>query len=526
MVSEDLRPYYNPDTFDAGYLVIYKPGVGLVNPKTGHSLTSSIHPILNNTSTGQYNPGASIGLRGISSMNHNSFEKDYFNDLEFLEYFDLNNLSELFKNLFWNFFKNYCKVLLFQPLEITRLVLQIGSFDFNKSKKPSSQKVTRLLDESTELLTPRTPHLTDSDSDGEINYFQSNSDVWSNSPSKMNTSEFGSPKKKTGSALKSGHKSKRLMRKQHKIQPISKHTVDIIAAIASKDGPNALFRGLNAQFIHQTFSHTIEAWITGFLSPFLGIPDPFFLDLTRLAEPLRSLCLSVLACVLTGIILMPLDLIKVRLMVTQFNKPYNSEDENGDLESSTSTLNLKESQDPQSSGQSTRSIRESIRNYPVQLLIKPPVSISFLTILHQFATSIFRKSAPYLLFIRFNIDSYLAPKLYTVSNLILSIMEFFIKLPVENLLRKEQVRFLLTPKSLEEDPKRVVSIDNPDRDLIVEFNEGWTHEGTPDDNQLHTLWTRLVNLGLFNGWRVGVLNIIGFWGYKIVKNSASLQEKL
>lgn len=520
MVNSDLRPYYNPDTFDAGYLVIYKPGVGMVNPKTGHSLTSSIHPVVNTSgASGHYNPGANIGIRGMANINRdvNGFEKDYFNDLEFHEYFDLNNLTELFKNLFWNFFKNYCKILLFQPLEIARLVLQVGSFEFDKAKKKlSKSKLPRLLDESGELTPSYKSQLSDSESDLEINYFQSNPDMSSsspsNSPKRLSTSEFGSPKKAV--------KSKRLLKRKHKIHPISKHTIDIVSAIAAKDGPNALFRGLNAQFIHQTLSHTIEAWITGFVSPFLGIPDPFFLDLTRLTEPLRSLCLSVLACVLTGIILMPLDLVKVRLMITQFNKPYNNEDD-PELDNST------ELQPPQSPPppQSTRSIRESIRNYPVQLLIRPPVTVSFLTILHQFATSIFRKSAPYLLFIRFNIDSYLAPKLYTVSNLLLSIMEFFIKLPVENLLRKEQVRFLLTPKPYLQDPKRVVSIDNPDHDLIVEVNDSWQLDKPGKSNSAVTMWHKLVNLGLFNGWRVGVLNIIGFWGYKIVKSSGSLQEE-
>lgn len=493
--DSDLRPYYNPDTFDAGYLVIYRPGVGLVNPHTGTSVTSSIHPIVNNSSTGRYNPGANIGLRAISSNEKiDHYDKDYFNDLEFLEYFDFNNLSALLKNLFWNFLKNYCKVLLLQPLEITRLVLQVGTFDFDKKKEKDPllhlQNFPRLLDESGELTPQLSQSYSDDDSDFEVNYFQPNDKV----------SSIESPKKSS--------KTKRLEKKRHKLHPVSKHTVDIMSAIITKDGPNALFRGLNAQFIHQTLSHTIEAWITGFLSPFLSIPDPFFLDLTHLTEPLRSLCLSVLACVLTGVILMPLDLIKVRLMITQFNKPYNKDDSDAEY----------------TGIQSTRSIRESLKNYPIDHLVKPPMTVSFLTILHQFATSIFRKSAPYLLFIRFNIDQYSAPKLYTVFNLLLSIMEFFIKLPVENLLRKEQVRFLLKPKSLEEDPLRVLTIDNPDHDLIIEFNEGYPGD-IENSSQLKGMWKKFTHLGLFNGWRVGVLNIIGFWGYKIVQSGSSIQEE-
>lgn len=506
----DLRPYYNPDNFDVGYLVIYKPGIGLINPATGASVTRSIHPTVNNSYGGRYNPGANIGLKGLGIHQDTSgFEKDYFNDLEFLEYFDTNNLTAFLKNLFWNFMKNYFKILCLQPLEITRLVLQVGTFEFTKKSK-KEKEVPRLLESSTELGAA-THDTYDDESDFEIDYFQPTIDH------KM--PGITSPVKLLDQSItKSPTKSKRLDKKKYKIQPTSKHTVDIMSSIITKDGPNALFRGLNAQFLYQTLSHTIEAWITGFLSPFLGIPDPFFLDLTHLTEPLRSLCLSVLACVLAGVILMPLDLIKVRLMITQFLKPYNSEGEN--MEASTTNSNLTEDN---GGAQSTRSIRESLRNYPVDTLVKPPVTICFLTILHQFSTSIFRKSAPYILFIRYNIDQYLAPTLYTLSNLFLLIMEFFIKLPVENLLRKEQVKFLLQPKSIAEDPLRVVTIDNPDRDLIVEFNDGWKDENS--NNNLKTLRDKFLHLGLFNGWRVGVLNIIGFWGYKIVQSGTSVQEE-
>lgn len=483
------RPYYDPDTFNPGYLVIYKPGVGLVNPKTRVPLTSSIQPTINNTKTGQYNPGANIGIKAMGSESK-TLDKNYVYDLEFNEYFDLNNLSELFKNLFWNFFKNYCKVLVYQPLEIARLVLQVGKFDFSTPKVKSIEHNSK----QTELKTYE-------ESDEEINYFQSTSEIW----------DTGSESNSLSNSVES-KSSHRKSRRKHKIDPVSKHTIDILASIAAKDGPNGLFRGLNAQFLYQTLSHTIEAWITGFLSPFLGIPDPFFLDLTHSTEPSKSLCLSVAACVLTGIILMPLDLIKIKLMITNFTKPYKESEDSVPVEND-EKKEVKEV--------STRSIRESIRNYPLPLLIRPPILVTCLTILHQFSTSIFRKSAPYILFIRFNIDSYSSPKLYTLFNLILLIMEFFIKLPVENLLRKEQVKFLLTPKS--KDIKKIVTIEDPENNLIVDFNDGYKTEN--EESTFSNLWQRFTYLGLFNGWRVGVLNVIGFWGYKIMKSGGIMAEE-
>mmetsp|Transcript_9067 Transcript_9067/g.11326 ORF Transcript_9067/g.11326 Transcript_9067/m.11326 type:complete len:540 (-) Transcript_9067:71-1690(-) len=534
--SNTLRPYYDHDTFDAGYSVIFKPGVGLIDTETNKPITSSLaSSIAKQSSQRNFKSGQNIGLSGLSSKKSigdigigkttasNGTDKNYIYDLEFQEYFDFNNLSELFKNLVWNFCKNYFKVLLSQPLEMVRLVLQVGTFDFSDKPPKRRSKYSRLLNKLS-AKSSDTPQLTDisDESDGEVNYFESPS------------LSMGLSKEKSRAKSPSRTRQLRYDRKtknKNKIQPVSLHTIDIMSSIIAKDGPFALFRGINASFIHQTLSHTIEAWITGFISPFLGIPDPFFLDLTHLTEPLKSLWLSVLACVLTGLILMPLDLIKVRLMITQFNKP-SSNEESGISSTDSLVSNIKEEIVPEIS---SRSIRDSICNFPIHFLIHPPPTISFLTILHQFSTSIFRKAAPYILFIRFNIDSYLSPNLYTFVNLFLLILEFFIKLPVENLLRKEQVRFLLRPKSVLEDEKKVITIDSEENDLIIDFNNGWKddvdNEVEDSDGELKplrsvSLWQRVKILGLFNGWRVGVLNVIGFWGYNILKkNGAELKEE-
>lgn len=510
-----LRPYYDHDTFDAGYSVIFKPGVGLIDTNTNRPISSSLASSLSQTAgsanRSQNNPGGFrigglsdkrfIGDVGLGKATRSAGgDKNYVYDLEFKEYFDVNNLSELLKNLIWNFFKNYCKSILSQPLEIARLVLQVGVFNFEpKKQKKDYQRL--LADDLDESDLP----------DEEENYFQSaiefNNISELKKPSK--TAHLSSPRKKS-TVIQPAHTN------SHKIKPISKHTIDIMSSIAGKDGPLALFRGINAAFIHQTLSHTIEAWITGFIAPFLGIPDPFFLDLTHLPDPLKSLWLSVLACVLTGMVLIPLDLIKVRLMLTQFTKPQSETIKNPEVNSPVGENTVVEQ------AQNTRSIRESIRKYPLHLLLNPPPAIALLTVLYQFSTTIFRKTTPYLLFIRFNIDSYLSPTLFTLVNLFLLIFEFFIKLPVENVLRKEQVRFLLAPKDY--DKHNVVTILNPKENLIVDFNSGWVHND--DDDLQPSLWHRIQRFGLFDGWRVGVLNVFAFWGYNILNsNGNSLDEE-
>lgn len=537
--SKQLRPYYDHDSFNAGYSVIFKKDVGLIDtttnkPITANLSTSNIDKVINNsglilksfgrTGTGSLGINSNATTGGVvSATARNSGDKNYIYDLEFNEYFDLHNLSELFKNLVWNFIKNYMKVLISQPLEIVRLVLQVGKFEFDKPRKLSTAKSKRLLDDNTNDVNILSRSFTsdeDNEDEEEINYFQPNLEqqVWSNQNSMQqdaNASPLGTttsstpmpiPTYKSSSTLSLNRKKSKYHKK---ITPKSIHTVDILTSIINKDGPFALFRGINASFIYQTLSRTIEAWITGFVSPFLGVPDPFFLDLTHSNDPFRSLWLSVSACVLTGLVLMPLDLIRVKLMLTQFTTPIGIEEDEQQQETEENNQLIPTV--------STRSVRESIRNFPLHYLSHPPWPIVCLTILHQFSTSIFRKAAPYILFIKFNIDSYSLPNVYTFVNLISLIMEFFIKLPVENLLRKAQLGFLLLSKS--HDSNKVITIT--DENLIVEYNSGGVDEEC-------SLWERVKSLGLFNGWRVGVLNVIGFWGYNILKNDGTelKEEKL
>lgn len=498
-----LRPYYNHDTFNAGYLVIYKPGVGLIDTATNKEIVSTFGGSFAQQ-TGNGN-GSSFGAVGINSIpptrtEYFSGDKNYAYDLELSEYLDLGNLQETFKDLVWNFLKNYCKAIFSQPLDIVRLILQVGYFDFSETNKSHPRQTI----EKTAVAS----HDEDLSDEDEIDFFQSNT------AQTQGKSE----------QVKSEPAPLQLQEKRfYKVQPSSQHTLDVINAVCANDCALAMLRGINASFLYSTLSHTIKAWITGFASPFLNIPDPFFLDLTHSTEPVKSLWLSVIACVLTGIILMPLDLIKVRLMLTPIRKrPVESDDDDDKMFSSVPGDQSPSTSEPATPSINLRSIRDSLRHYPTSVLLNPPMFITVLTILHQFSTTVFRKSAPYLLFVRYNIDSYLSPILFTLANLVMSITELFIKLPVENLLRKEQVRFLLKPKNAQQDKYRVVTIDNPEENLVVEYN-GWGKSSRVSRDA--SLWSKILSLRLFSGWRVGVLNVIGYWGYNIFKNTPTMTEE-
>lgn len=108
------------------------------------------------------------------------------------------------------------------------------------------------------------------DEDEPIDYFQSQSDLQVRAnpnttyepatPAPPVTDKFVPP------PLKRLSTKKRL--RVYKIQPKSLHTMEIMSAIANKDSFLALFRGVNASYLYQVLSHMIEAYITGFVSPF------------------------------------------------------------------------------------------------------------------------------------------------------------------------------------------------------------------------------------------------------------------
>lgn len=457
----DLRPYYDPDTFDAGYLVVFKPGVGLIDTHTRTPLWQQVFGAAAPGATSSFKHGTGIGIHSALAAARDSpgtYDKNYMYDLEMHEYFDTFNIVELLKNLGAGFLRSYCRILLGQPLDIVRLILQVGELDVPQN--------------ATESQTTRSPTTTqdeEEDDDEIVQYFKPRTG--------QDISRLPQSEQSIGQTLELALEPA----PSSVIKPISRHTIDIATAIFAKDGPVGVFRGINASFIYHTLSHTVEAWITGFCSPWLGVPDPFFLELTHLNDPAKSLWLSLAASVLSGLLLMPLDLIRVKLMITNLA---------GDPENN-------------------RLVRESVRHFPSARLTCSP-SILVLTILHQLLLTVFRKAAPYAMFVKFNINAYGLPSTYTLANLFWLVSELFIKLPIENLLRKEQVRYLLQPK--DDDKHNSITIRLPHQDLLVPVNSLYTVANMP-------LWERIKSLRLFDGWRVGLLNVVAFWGYNILKGS-------
>ncbi|KAH3666422.1 hypothetical protein WICMUC_005690 [Wickerhamomyces mucosus] len=498
----ELRPYYDPETFNTGNTTVFRPGVGVID-ENGVTIASKI----SRGSGSKFNSLAGLGLsnsyRGESSSrsiknliklnNYNAnIKKNIYSDLEFHEYFEWNNVGELLKSLFNSFLKNYINTLISQPFEVSRLLLQVGDFKTkigNQSRQTDNvtgnfkKKNYRNIyngNENNDTNDNDNVNDNDDEDDEELNYFESREAEFK----RTRTIRQQSTKLDVPKDFKLHKKSKKYL------VPVSLNTVDIMSSLLSTEGIRGLWRASNCTFIFTALSSTLEAWITGFLSPFFQIPDPFFVDVAHSSDPTTTLILSLSASIITGLLLAPLDLIRTRLIVTKVD---NTE----------------------------RSFRNSIKNLNFYTI---PISLIIPTILNSLANKFLKKFTPYLLFIKFGIESYGSPTIYSTISLISSILELFIKLPIETLLRRAQVSYLLKNSS---NSNNCLKIKDADNELIVKF-AGYSGVFT-------TLYDIFYNDGenrgleaIFRGWRVGLLNILGSWGLEILQISyddQSFQEE-
>lgn len=448
-MAKELRPYYDPDTFDAGYLVSYKPGIGVLN-SSGIPIIDSIFSDDTKAATVKF------GIRNRHILERESTNLDIWS-----------GTSEALGALVRKVIRAYFKVIVNQPFDAVRLLLEVGSFNIGnlkiKSPKPKA-KVKSYLDlensESAEFF------FTDGDS--------SRTHDRISDAEEQDEEEEEAEEEEEKVAINENH-----------IQPLSFHTVDVMLAILSKEGFISLWKATNITYIHQGLTLTLESWFTGFLSPFLEIPDPYYIDINYSPEPLTSLWLILFASITTGLVLAPLDLIRTKLIISR------------------NSSNLK------------RSLRENIKQLTSYFC---PVQLFFPTVLNSFITNLGKNLLPIIFMNNFKVDS--SSAYYEMLKILTELVELFLKLPIETILRRAQTSYLINVK------QNIASGDSngleiTKDDLIVEFS-GYTGVfdtifsaiySRPRGGDPHTGKTRVISL--YQGWRMGVLTIFARWGFRM-----------
>ncbi|KAL1799253.1 hypothetical protein ACET3X_003290 [Alternaria dauci] len=506
-----LRPYYIP------------PSIGPPPDVPQNQTSSSLPPA--------FKPSAS------SKSSLGSQARDILSDLDYDSYFPETSPSvaghakKLLDHALWN----YTSVLLAQPFEVAKTILQIheakgqlAGLDgdvFGHKSRPQSFASGKFED------YPPSDEESDEDSPS---YFTSTAPRMtpvSPSPYSPSVEQSRSPRRRQR-RLDSRSRSRTPTRPPPSAisrldlkRPDS--LLEVIAQLWQKESAWGVWKATNCTFIYNFLLKTTEGWFRSLISALLNIPDPGLvgsagsgiggLDILDSPSPLTSLGVAVAATAIAATLLAPLDMVRTRLIIT----PISS---------------------------SPRSI------YPcLSLLPSFSVTPSLLpaTIMHACVPTLISSSTPLFLRSTLSIDPILTPTTYSFSTFLASTTELFVRLPLETVLRRGQVAALQDHETqrlaseYQVPPSRAKSpaygLDKPSSDqsfkTIVEPGQ---YRGV-----LGTMWfiareegisVQTANAakaasakamgfsrpprtrkgqgvhGLWRGWRVGVWGLVGIWG--------------
>ncbi|QPG73744.1 hypothetical protein FOA43_001057 [Brettanomyces nanus] len=430
-------------------------------------------------------------IRPLVSEPSLSYKRNIYSDLEFKEYFDWSNMKQLLISLLHSFVSNYSKLIFSQPLEISKLLLQVGSFSRSRHSLLKSS-----INDTGE---------SDTDSDGASQYFE-RVDPPEKTPapaSPLRNSQIErSPRVSRHAPISSGPSVKRRsvsVVPSNRIEPDSLYTFDVISSLISREGPRGILKAINTSFLVNTLQYTIQSWISGFVSGLLGIPDPLFVEISHSPNANLSLGLSVFSHVITSMILSQIALIRMKFIV------------------STSTRGV-------------RSFREIMGKLPRFSLFRIPSDL----LLPSFITNLVRALAyhypDYLLTWTLQISKYNNPYVYSAFSLILRIFGLFIKLPFETLYSRAQVHYLLYSEKI----PAVMRVKEDD--MCVKFGGYYGYLSTlyyivagtrpvdyGKDINLEVEDSDDLNKGfgaIFRGWQIGLVRLASRFTLNLLANEA------
>lgn len=274
-----------------------------------------------------------------------------------------------------------------------------------------------------------------------------------------------------------------------------------LAQLYNTSGAIGCWRASNTTFLYFILLRSTDSFLRSLLLALLGLPDipgpadnglgPALgvrgglgfsgLDLADSPNPFGSLVVVGLSSCLTGLLLAPLDLVRTKLILTPLS-------------------------------QGPRGLLQNLKRLPSLL---PSRETIVPTLLSSTIPQVFSAATPLLL--RRNFRSRLSPDttpaLWSMAAFATCLVDLFIRLPLETLTRRAQVATL----------KRM----QPDLPLIVQPGEYKGVWGTVysilylegETKRAKDLKTGLVRMrrgqgvsGLIRGWRVGFWGLVGVWG--------------
>lgn len=290
-----LRPYYIP-------------------PKIGELPDPTSSPAANSFSRGN-----------AAGDGYASKARDLFPDLDYKDYINEPSSSavEAIKDLIDELLWKYTSVLMAQPFEVAKTILQVRSHA--ESADATSPAGTPLA----------TPTATEGRYAGYNNsasiYDYADSDSDADEPAYFTSNVPGTP---TPSQSQRGRRTRqepsRPALKNAAVPPyqlnlrLPDSVTEVLGQLWHKEGAWGVWKGSNATFLYTMLMSVLENWSRSALSALFNVPDLGVKDdIDRLIDiaspyPWASLGVAAAAAVATGLILAPLDMVRTRYVFDLF----------------------------------------------------------------------------------------------------------------------------------------------------------------------------------------------------------------
>ncbi|KAF6840575.1 mitochondrial fusion protein [Colletotrichum musicola] len=435
--------------------------------------------------------------------------RDIFPDIDYKDYISepspsvVQTVRDLLDELLWK----YTSVLMAQPFEVAKTVLQVRSHDDLTLAPPEPTPIVSPVSERRQSGFGNTAYgEDDSDSDlDETAYFTSNIPTTPTPSHREQRGRQPSPPRTPA--------AKPTVPPHHLNIRRPDSLMEVIGQLWQKEGAWGVWKGSNATFLYSILSSLLENWSRSALSALFNVPDLGVKeDIDRLIDiaspyPWASLCVAAAAAVATGLILAPLDMVRTRLLVTSISKQ-------------------------------PRRTLATLRALPSYLC---PSSLVIPTILHSLIHPVLTLSTPLVLRTRFLIDSRVSPTTFSLAKFCASSAALFIKLPLETVLRRGQVAVLSTSayvRALSSKDQTLETIIQPGRyngvmgTMFYIMNQEGQREITPPQapparrgrgkpNPAEVVYRKGQGVdGLWRGWKVSWWGLVGLWTAGVIGNSA------
>ncbi|KAK3073080.1 hypothetical protein LTR53_005657 [Teratosphaeriaceae sp. CCFEE 6253] len=271
-----------------------------------------------------------------------------------------------------------------------------------------------------------------------------------------------------------------------------------LSALYNTSGAVGLWRATNTTFLYSALLRTTDAFLRSLLLAVLGLPEIIGadqsglgsalgvpgsmgfsgLDLSDSPHALSSLLVVGLSSCLTGLLLAPLDLIRTRLIVTPVSR-------------------------------SPRGLVQNLRLLPSLLA---PSALWLPTALAHTIPQIFSAACPLVLRRQLKLTPDRSPALWSAAAYTTSLTDLFLRLPLETVVRRAQVA------SLQQRDPGMAMIVEPAPYLgwggtvySILYSEGDRRSKDPKTEMVRVRRGQGA-AGLVRGWKVGFWGLVGVWG--------------